>query len=163
MINQSSIPLPFDQLDYEIITLLNEDARMSAAEMEKRTGANQRNIRKRLNRLLELGAVRLKGIVEPKVFGYGISVDIFLTCEDGYEDKVLKELSEMTPICYLAIGQSSNELSIEARFQNFESMDHFMKKNLAVIEGLTIKGFAMVPRINKNIDSWLPPREIFKD
>ena len=136
---------------------------MSAAEMEKRTGANQRNIRKRLNRLLELGAIRLKGIVEPKVFGYGISVDIFLTCEDGFEDRIIKELAEMSPICYLAIGQSSNELSIEARFQNFESMDHFMKKELSSIDGLSIKGFAMVPRINKNIDSWLPPREIFKE
>ena len=159
----SSIPLPFDQLDYEIITLLNEDARMSAAEMEKRTGANQRNIRKRLNRLLELGAIRLKGIVEPKVFGYGISVDIFLACEDGYEDSILKQLTEMDPICYLAVGQSSNELSIEGRFQDFESMDHFLKKELAVIEGLSIKGYAMVPRIVKNIDSWMPPREIFKD
>ncbi len=159
----SSIPLPFDQLDYEIITLLNEDARMSAAEMEKRTGSNQRNIRKRLNKLLDLGAIRLKGLVEPKVFGYGISVDIFLSCEDGTEEQILKELREKTPICYLAVGQTNNELSIEARFQDFESMDYFMKKELTSIEGLTIKGYALVPRIVQNIDSWLPPREIFKD
>lgn len=161
--NHSSIPLPFDQLDYEIITLLNEDARMSAAEMEKRTGANQRNIRKRLNRLLNLGAIRLKGIVEPKVFGYGISVDIFLACEDGYEDDILHKLKEMDPICYMATGQTSNELSIEARFQDFEAMERFLKKKLPEIEGLTIKGYAMVPRIEKNIDSWMPPKEIFKD
>jgi len=42
-------------------------------------------------------------------------------------------------------------------------MDYFMKKELTSIEGLSIKGYALVPRINKNIDSWLPPREIFKD
>lgn len=159
----NSIPLPFDQLDYEIIGLLNEDARMSAADMEKRTGSNQRNIRKRLNRLLELGAIRLKGLVEPKVFGYGISVDIFLSFEDGTEDQILRELTGMAPICYLATGQSSNELSIEARFQDFESMDYFMKKELTSIEGLSIKGYALVPRIVQNIDSWLPPKEIFKD
>ncbi|MDC7233759.1 MAG: Lrp/AsnC family transcriptional regulator [Spirochaetales bacterium] len=161
--SNSSIPLPFDKLDYEIIKLLNENARMSAAEMEKRIGANQRNIRKRLDRLLDLGAIRLKGIVEPKVFGYGISVDIFLACEDGYEDQVLRELREMAPICYLATGQTNNELSIESRFQDFESMDDFMKKELPAIEGLTIKGFAILPRIEKNIDSWMPPEEIFKN
>ncbi len=158
-----SIPLPFDQLDYQILTLLNENARMSAAEMEKRTGANQRNIRKRLNRLLDLGAIRLKGIVEPKVFGYGISVDIFLNIEEGFEDSIMRTLAEMDPICYLATGQNSNELSIEARFRDFESMEHFMKKELPAIEGLTINGYALVPRIVQNIDSWLPPKEIFKD
>ena len=158
----SSIPLPFDQLDYQIITLLNEDARMSAAEMEKRTGANQRNIRKRLNRLLDLGAIRLKGLVEPKVFGYGISVDIFLSFEEGSEEAILATLREMSPICYLATGQNSNELSIEARFQDVESMETFMKKELPAVEGLTINRYALVPRIVQNIDSWLPPKDIFK-
>ena len=159
----NSIPLPFDQLDYAIIKLLNENARMSATEMEKRTGSNQRNIRKRINRLLDLGAVRLKGIVVPKVFGYGISVDIFFSCEDGTEDRILKQLTEMAPISYLAVGQHSNELSIEARFQDFESMDYFMKKELTSIEGLNIKGYTIVPKIVQNIDSWLPPKEIFHD
>lgn len=158
---KASIPLPFDQLDYQILTLLNEDARMSAAEMEKRTGSNQRNIRKRLNRLLDLGAVRLKGIVEPKVFGYGISVDIFLNIEEGYEDAIMRRLSEMPPICYMATGQNSNELSIEARFRDFESMEQFMKKEIPAIEGLSLKGYALVPRIVKNIDGWMPPEDIF--
>ena len=69
----------------------------------------------------------------------------------------------MAPISYLAVGQNSNELSIEARFQDFESMDYFMKKELTSIEGLNIKGYAIVPKVVQNIDSWLPPKEIFHD
>jgi len=160
--NNSSIPLPFDKLDYQIISCLNEDARMSAAEMEKRTGANQRTIRKRMNRLLELGAIRLRGLVEPKVFGYGISVDIFLSIEEGKEDEILSQLKQMAPITYLATGQNSNELSIEARFQNFESMELFFKKELGSIDGLVMNRYTLVPRIIQNIDDWLPPEDIFR-
>jgi DNA-binding Lrp family transcriptional regulator len=158
---RGSLPLPFDKLDHQIIMMLNEDARMSAAEMEKRTGTNQRTIRKRLNRLLEMGALRLKGIVDPRVFGYGISVDIFVAIEPGKEDTALAALSGLPPISYLATGPNADELSVEARFQDFEAMDDFFKVTLPSIDGVSVNRFTMVPRIIKNIDSWLPSPELF--
>jgi Lrp/AsnC family transcriptional regulator, regulator for asnA, asnC and gidA len=161
--SKTLIPLPFDKLDYQIIKCLNQDARMSAAEMEALTGANQRTIRKRLARLLEFGTIRLKGVVEPKVFGFGISVDIFLTLTGDDEKEIIKRLNEMSPISYIATGQNSSELSIEARFQDSESMEIFLKQELPAITGLEIRHYTLVPRIIKNIDEWLPPPEIFND
>ena len=157
------IPLPFDKLDYQILRCLNENARMSAADMEARTNADQRTIRKRLARLLDLGAIRLRGVIEPKVFGYGISVDVLLFIDNGDEDAIIRKLSGMAPISYIATGHETNELSIEARFQDFESMEDFLKRELPSIEGLTISRSALVPRIVKNIDDWLPPMEFLDD
>lgn len=159
---RGTLPLPFDDLDYHIIVLLNEDARMSAAEMEKKTGANQRTIRKRLNRLLEMGALRLKGIVDPKVFGYGISVDIFVGIEPEHAETATERLRSLAPVSYLATGSNTDELSVEARFQDLEEMDDFFKVTLPSIPGVSVNRFTIVPKIIKNIDSWLPRRELFE-
>jgi hypothetical protein len=67
----------------------------------------------------------------------------------------------MTPITYLATGQQSDEYSVEARFRDVESMQLFLKNDLGSIEGVTLKGYALVPRTLRNIDDWLPPEEDF--
>ena len=161
--SRTTIPLPFDNLDYQIIRCLNEDARMSAVDLEKVTKANQRTIRKRIQRLIDMGALRLRAVVEPKVFGFGISVDIFVTLDGADEADVIEKLGEMPPVTYIATGQNAEELSLECRFQDMEAMEAFFKHDLTSLEGVKVKGYALVPRIVKNIDDWLPPAEIFRD
>jgi DNA-binding Lrp family transcriptional regulator len=52
-------PAPLDELDYQIILELRQDARRSASDIARQTGANERTIRNRIDRLIECGAVRL--------------------------------------------------------------------------------------------------------
>jgi hypothetical protein len=40
-------------------------------------------------------------------------------------------------------------------------MQSFLKDTLGGIEGLEIRSYALVPRIIRNIDDWLPPEEDF--
>ncbi len=152
---------PFDELDYRIITCLNRDARMPASEIERETGANQRTIRKRIERLVETGAIRLRAVVDPLVFGYVVSIDALLSVETDRQADIIAKLEQMPPITYLATGQGSDEYSIEARFPDVDSMQSFLKDTLGGIEGLEIRSYALVPRIIRNIDDWLPPEEDF--
>jgi DNA-binding Lrp family transcriptional regulator len=152
---------PFDATDYEIIKLLQKNARASASEIARAVDMNERTVRKRIDRLLDLGIGRVTLVLEPQVFSYGISVDIFLEIDQNKEDEILETLLSMPAISYLAFSQDTNELSLEARFKSNEELYQFLRRTLPDIDGVTVKEYTLVPRIVKNIDEWLPHPEDF--
>lgn len=153
--------MPFDDLDYRIVCELRKNARASASDVARAVEANERTVRKRIDRMVNLGAVRLTAVVEPKVFGYGISVDIFLEIAPDHEEEILQSLTSMPQITYLAYGEGTSDISIEARFKTNEEMHDFLRHTLPAIPGVKVTGYALVPGILRNIDEWMPPPEDF--
>ena len=152
---------PFDALDYRILQELHRNARASAAEISRAVEANERTVRKRIDRLMEMGVGRFTVVLDPHVFGYGISVDIFVGIEPSFEERIVEQLLGMPQISYLAFNLDNTEISIEARFKSNEEFHEFLNYTLPSIEGLEVKDFALVPRVVRNIDEWLPPPEMF--
>lgn len=151
----------YDELDYHILQILNHNARASASEIARALNANERTIRKRIDRLVDQGAIRMAAIINPHVFGYVTTVDIFLDVEPQEEEAVIERLTNMPEISYIAFGQGTQDLSIEARFKDNDEMREFLRRTLPTIPGVIMKGYALVPRILRNIDEWLPRPEDF--
>ena len=152
----------FDQIDHQIIQALHKDARLSASEIARSLNANERTIRKRIDRLVRLGAVRLTAIIDPEVFGYMTAVDIFLEGDEDKEEEVIQRFLTLPDISYIAYGEGTKDLSIECRFKNNEGMREFLRKKLPAIEGVQIRGYSLVPRILRNIDEWMPRDDDFR-
>jgi Lrp/AsnC family transcriptional regulator, regulator for asnA, asnC and gidA len=152
----------FDQIDHKIILALHRDARTSASEIARDLNANERTIRKRIDRLVRLGAVRLTAIIDPEVFGYDTAVDIFLEVDADRENEVIDIFLKTAEVSYIAFGQGTNDLSIECRFRSTDNMREFLRKKLPAIEGVQIRGYSLVPRIIRNIDEWMPRDEDFR-
>ncbi|MHC1781190.1 MAG: Lrp/AsnC family transcriptional regulator [Anaerolineaceae bacterium] len=150
-----------DPLDYDIIQALHRDARMSASEIARLTGANERTVRKRIDRLVELDVIRLSAILNPLAFGYITAADIFLEVEPEHEDEVIAALMAMPEVTYVAYGQGSRDVSIEARFKDNDALREFLRHTLAGLPGVTVTRSTLVPRILRNIDEWVPPRADF--
>lgn len=146
-------------LDYEILKHLNRNARVSASEIARLLDVNERTVRKHIDQLVERGIVRLSGIIDPLAFGYHIAVDIFLEFDVQQNGRVIDELMQMAQISYLAHGQGTNTLSIQARFRTVEELYNFLDETLKAIKGIKVTGYAIVPLILRNIDSWMPPLE----
>ncbi|MEA4811517.1 MAG: Lrp/AsnC family transcriptional regulator [Anaerolineaceae bacterium] len=151
----------FDQMDQKIMQALHKDARLSASEIARSLHANERTIRKRIDRLVEQKAIRLTAIIDPAVFGYNTAVDIFLEIDRDKEDDVIALFLTMPEISYIAFGQGTNDLSIECRFKSNEEMRTFVRKKLPQVEGVQVKGFSLVPKIFRNIDEWMPSNDDF--
>ncbi|MCX6034349.1 MAG: AsnC family transcriptional regulator [Chloroflexi bacterium] len=151
----------FDELDYQIIQALHADARTSASDIARKTGANERTIRKRIERLVSDGAVRLTAILDPMAFNYLTAADIFLEAEADLEPAILERLMSMPEVTYVALGQETREISIEARFKDNEELREFLGRTLPDIPGVEVTRYALVPRILRNIDEWMPPKEDF--
>jgi DNA-binding Lrp family transcriptional regulator len=152
----------FDRTDHKIILALHRDARTSASEIARDLNANERTIRKRIDRLVRLGAVRLTAIIDPEVFGYDTAVDIFLEVDADRENEVIDVFRKTPEVSYIAFGQGTNDLSIECRFRSNDDMREFLRKKLPAIEGVQIRGYSLVPRIIRNIDEWMPRDEDFR-
>lgn len=149
----------FDDLDYLIIRELHTDARISASEIARKTNANQRTIRKRIDRLLSESIIRLTAILDPEAFGYVTAADIFLETER--ESAILERLVAMPEVTYVALGQKTSEISIQARFKDNEALRQFLGHTLPGIGGVTVSRYTLVPRILRNIDEWIPTKETF--
>lgn len=151
-----------DHLDFQIICELHRDARVSASEIARKAHANERTIRKRIERLVSEGVIRLTAILDPDAFGYHITADIFLETDPNLEKAILEKLSAMPEVTYIALGQESTEISIEARFKDNEAMRDFLGRVLPSIPGVTVTRYTIVPRILRNIDEWMPAQEDFQ-
>lgn len=154
-------PAPFDELDYQILLSLRENARKPAVDISRETGANERTVRNRIERMVQSGAIRLTSIVDPQAFGYINTVDIFLEVDPLQEKDAIANLLSRQEITYLALGQGTQEVSIEARFKDNAEMREFLGRVLPLVPGVRVKGYALVPRILRNIDEWLPKAEDF--
>ena len=152
----------FDRTDHKIILALHRDARTSASEIARDLNANERTLRKRIDSLVRLGAVRLTAIIDPEVFGYDTAVDIFLEVDADRENEVIDIFRKTPEVSYIAFGQGTNDLSIECRFRSNDDMREFLRKKLPAIEGVQIRGYSLVPRIIRNIDEWMPRDEDFR-
>jgi DNA-binding Lrp family transcriptional regulator len=155
-------PPKLDSLDYQIVLALNDDARVAASEIARLTGANERTVRKRIERLVEQEVIRLTAIVNPVAFGYVTAADIFLEVDPDQEEIVLQTLMAMPEVTYVAFGQGSFEVSVEARFKDNDLLREFIRHRLAALPGVTVTRYTLVPRILRNIDEWLPSAEDFK-
>lgn len=152
----------FDILDYIIIQELHANARVSASHIARKTGSNERTIRKRIDKLLSSGVFRLTAILNPEAFGYLTAADIFLEADPDYEEQILEGLMQMPEITYVAFGQGTTEISVEARFKNNDELREFLRHTLPGLPGVKVTGYALVPRILRNIDEWFPPKDDFK-
>lgn len=152
-----------DRLDYLIIQELHRNARVSASEIARKAQANERTIRKRIERLISDGVIRLTAILDPAAFGYHTTVDIFLETDPNREAEILERLRAMPEVTYIALGQESTEISIEARFKDTEALREFLGRTLPSIPGVSVSRYTIVPRILRNIDEWMPPEEDFAE
>ena len=150
-----------DEIDYLIMRELHANARISAVQIARKINSNERTIRKRLDRLIKDGVVRLTAIIDPKAFGYLNTADIFLEADPSLEKEILEGLLHLPAITYIALGQGSTEISIEARFKNNDEFFDFLRHTLPQLPGVKVTGYALVPRILRNIDEWFPPVDDF--
>ncbi len=151
----------FDDLDYRIIKKLQQNSRQSAKQIATDLKVNDRTVRKRLDRMIEMDIGRFALILDPVKFGYGLSVDIFLEIEKEREEAIIEELLKVTQISYMAFGMDSNELSLEAKFKSTEQLYDFIRNDIPAIKGVKVTKYTLVPRILKSIDEWIPSREEF--
>jgi len=150
-----------DDLDKALLQLLNQDARLPSSQIARQLGQPARTIQNRIQRMVDLGVIRLIGVVNPAHFGYSLTVDIFCELEVGAQEGVVREIMEMPDVTYIAISTGDADLNLQAIFKNSTEMHEFITHKLHQVPGIRHTHTVLIPQIFKVSYQWLPPSEAF--
>jgi Lrp/AsnC family transcriptional regulator for asnA, asnC and gidA len=146
-----------DRIDREIIRLLNEDGRMSNAELARRLGdIPPRTISHRVEGLIAHDIIAVKAIVNPVALGYSILADVFIEVEPGRVREVAETVARFPQVSYVACATGECDVSISVRVRSTEELFDFVTEQVGRIPGVRRTQTHLLVVKLKDIDSWLP-------
>ena len=152
----------FDRIDYQILQILKQDARASNAAIARQVRIPERTVHHRVRRLLEGGYIRMVALVNPKIFGYSLAVDIVCEIDLDQMQQATQALVQMPEVSYVAISTGDQDISLQALFKDVDEMQDFITNKLYRVPGMRRTRTVIVPQIVKDTYDWIPPEEYFE-
>jgi Lrp/AsnC family transcriptional regulator for asnA, asnC and gidA len=147
-----------DELDRAIVTLLQEDGRMSSAEMARRIGrVTERAVRYRTERLIEAGVIRVKAIVTPRAVGLPVTGDISLEVESGHVQEVAQAIAQEECVSYVAFSMGERDISVQVNARSRDELYRFATEVLGRLPWVKKTATLIVPLKLKDVDDWHIP------
>ena len=150
-------------LDRQLITHLNQNARLSSAELARALNTSERTVRHRIQRLIAENVLKPVAVVNPRAFGYNLVVDIFCELEVDARQKVVEAIRAMPEVSYIAFSTGDQDISFQAFFKDSDEVHQFITGKLYSIPGIRRTRTVLVPQIVRDSYQWLPPEESFLD
>ena len=146
-----------DRIDWEIIRLLNEDGRISNAEIARRLGGiPPRTISHRVEGLIARDIIAVRAIVNPVALGYHVLADVFIEVEPGCVRKVAETVARFPQVSYVACATGECDVSVSLRVRSNEELFDFVTEQLGRIPDVRRTQTHLLPAKLKDIDTWLP-------
>jgi len=146
-----------DRLDRQIVDLLRENGRRSNVDIARNLGVSEGTIRKRVDRLVGTGALKIVGVADPSAVGLTIRTLILLNVELAQMPQVARQLSEMPEVMSVYCVTGEHDLVVEAAFESDEDLMRFLTERMAAIPGVLDSKTCHVPQIVKYPYEWALP------
>ncbi len=145
----------FDETDWDIISLLASDGRMTAKTMSKKLGLAEATIRNRLTKLARSNQVRIAGLINPDSFEDKIVALVALEIKEVANlDVVGQQISELPSVQNVTIASGRYDLIIEILVDSNKGIIKFLENELARIKGV---GKTETFLILKSFNKWIIP------
>jgi Lrp/AsnC family transcriptional regulator for asnA, asnC and gidA len=125
-----------DETDAEIIEALDEDVRATYTSLAKRIGVDQVTIRRRLDKLLESGLIRLGVLVDYSRIGPSLHVLFALNIRADSVDSVLEAVGKLPQVSWVTSVTGRFDSIALARFSSYEELGEFIHEDLNPIKGI---------------------------
>ena len=149
-----------DDLDLQIIRLLQEDGRSSNVAIARRTGVSEPTIRKRIERLIQDGIIRITAVLNPRQAGYTAGVVIGIRTYPGRAREVAEQLLPLNEVVYVGYVTGRFDLIVEILLRDEESMLAFLSQRLGDFPGIAAIETFHILRADKINFDWKLPDEI---
>jgi Lrp/AsnC family transcriptional regulator for asnA, asnC and gidA len=145
-----------DPLDWLIISLLNEDGRMSSAEIARRLEVPARTVNNRIENLVEREIIEIRAVLNPVALGYTVYADVFIEAEPGRVREVVDRVAQFPQVSYVACATGGIDVSVSIRVRSNEELFSFVTDTLGNIPGVRRTSTYLLPFKLKDLESWLP-------
>jgi Lrp/AsnC family transcriptional regulator for asnA, asnC and gidA len=149
----SSITLELDDLDREIISMLQENARRPFAEIAKELKVSEGTIHNRVKRLLREGVIKgFQAVVDPEKVGKALTAIVCVNVDPPRGKEVINRITNVEDVyeVYDVTGEYYAVLKI--RTKNRDSLTRIIDK-ISSIDGVTSTLTMIVLKINKERSS----------
>lgn len=125
-----------DKLDFEILSFLQEDGRMSFTVIADKLGVSIGTVRTRFNKLIEDGTVNIIGRVNPDKVGFRSYAHIAVYVRPAtLKDKVAQRIVKMPEVSFLALTSGDYDLEVDVMCRDNNHLVDFVN-NISKIEGV---------------------------
>ena len=145
--------------DRAIIRLLQQDARMSYAELSRITVIPESTVRRRMDRLQQRGVIEFSMLADPARLGYDLRALIGLKIELHRLDEIAKTLSALDEITFAGFVTGNFDIIIQVVVQSQEALVEFLTVTLAGVGGVKSTETFVMPYEIKRATSWVLPAD----
>lgn len=150
-----------DDIDLAIIAFLQQNGRLSNAEIARRIGnVTERVVRYRIEWMINRGIIRVSAIVDPAAVGYPVIADVWIEAESGHVLNVAKKLAEFDRIVYVSCSTGARDVSAQVVAHNVEEVYTYITETIGRLPGVVRTNIMLIPRVVKDVYSWFPPKEV---
>jgi Lrp/AsnC family transcriptional regulator for asnA, asnC and gidA len=134
MSNNGSIVL--DKLDFEILSFLQEDGRMSFTVIADKLKVSIGTVRTRFNKLIEDGTINIIGRVDPDKVGFRCYAHIAVYVRPAtLKEKVAQKISKLPEVSFLAMTSGDYDLEVDVMCRDNNHLVDFVN-DISKIEGI---------------------------
>lgn len=145
------------ETDRAIIRLLQQNARISYAELSRATGIPESTVRRRMERLQQRSVIEFAMLADPAMLGYDLRALIGLRIELRRLDEIAAKLRAMNEVTFAAFLTGNFDVVVQIVVQSQDELVHFLTHRLATIEGIRSTETFVMPYIIKPGSSWILP------
>lgn len=125
-----------DGLDFDILSCLQQDGRMSLTVMAEKLSVSIGTVRTRLNKMIEDGTVSIIGRVDPDKAGFRCYAHIAVYVRPAtLKEKVAKRIAKMPEVSFLAMTSGDYDLEVDVMCRDNNHLVEFVNA-ISHIEGV---------------------------
>ena len=143
-----------DQTDRDIVSLLQEDGRMPFREIGRRLNVSEGTVRRRYERMVEGGLLRVLATGDPMNFGIQVDALTLIKTEPRTVEAVAQMLSSLEAVRYVGISIGSADVVIESLHPSMDSLYRFLTQDLPSINGVSSYETIQIAKILKSDWDW---------
>ena len=151
-------PLRLDLLDRKIIAVLQENARLTNAEVAALVGSSEPTVRRRVDRLLHHQVVKIVAVAPPFSLGYHVVAILGIQIDHSRLTEIQEALTLMPEIRFAGVTLGSYDVVTEAWFHTNADLLAFLHERLSKIPGIQrIESLQVVKMIKYAYDWGVQP------
>ena len=143
--------------DRAIIRLLQQDARMSYAEISRATGIPESTVRRRMDRLQQRGVIEFAMLADPSRLGYEVRAMIGLRVDLDRLEEISSTLRRMEEVTFAAFLTGNFDITLQLVVRSQDALVEFLSRRLAVIPGVRTFETFLMPFVIKPSTAWVLP------
>lgn len=150
-------PSDFDDVDRQILRLLGEDGRRPNADIARLIGVSEPTVRKRLDRMIDSGALKILPVLSAPATGYPVDAIIGIRVRSGTLREVGPQLAAMDHVAYVGYVTGAYDILIEVLLRDDQHLFDFLADGLEHIDGIVSAETFRVLSTEKFIYNWEIP------